>query len=90
MRNLTHHAKKRANSRGVSQKAIELAMKIGRVSYSKGAIFFWIGKKEIKKFIKTIPDITKYEGTVVVCSSNGGAILTTYKNKSFNKNFRWN
>ena len=90
MKNLTEHAKNRANSRGVSQKAIELTMKIGRVTYSKGAMFFWIGKKEIKKFIKTIPDISKYEGVVVVCSSSGGAILTTYRNKNFNKNFKWN
>ena len=90
MMNLTKHAKKRSYSRGVSELAIELAMKIGRLTYSKGAVFFWIGKKEIKKFMGIIPNIQNYEGIVVVCSSNSGAILTTYKNKSFNKNFKWN
>jgi len=90
MKNLTTHAQKRASSRGVSEKAIELAMKIGRISYSKGAMFFWIGKKEIKKFINIIPDIASYEGVVVICSSSGGAILTTYRNKNFNKSFKWN
>ncbi len=86
---LTNHAKRRANSRRISESTIELVMRIGRVSYSKGAIFFWLGKKEIKRFIKIIPDITKYEGIVVVCGYDG-IVLTTYKNRNFNKKFKWN
>ncbi len=45
MKKLTEHAKKRANSRGLSKKAIELAMKIGRVTYSNGINMDTLKKK---------------------------------------------
>ena len=86
---ITTHAQERMSQRGINQFAIELAIKIGRSFYSKNALFFFIGKKEVKKYFEVIPSITKYEGVVVISSSKG-AVLTTYRNKNFLKNFKIN
>ena len=86
---LTEHAKRRANSRGISESTIELVISIGRYAYGNNAIYFWLGKKEVKKYIKIIPNITKYEGVVVVASLDGD-VITTYKNRRFNKKLKWN
>ena len=86
---LTNHARVRMNARGISKYAVELAISICRPMYSKGAEFYFIGKKLVKKFIDVIPDIEKYEGVVVIINSKGNSvILTTYKNKNFTKKFR--
>ena len=81
---LTRHAEVRMSTRGISEHAIDLAVNICRPMYSKGAEFYFIGKKLVKKFIDVVPDIEKYEGLVVVVNSKGSsAVLTTYKNKNF-------
>ena len=86
---ITTHAKKRMTQRGISQTTIELAISIGRYFYSKEALFFFIGKKEVKKYSKVVPLITKDEGVVVI-SSLEGTILTTYRNRNFLKKFKTN
>ena len=88
---LTRHAKIRMFTRGVSQYAIDLAISICKPIYSKGAEFYFIGKKLVKKFIDVVPDIEKYEGVVVVLNSKGGdMVLTAYRNRNFMKKFRRN
>lgn len=86
---LTRHAKTRMSTRGISQYAIDLAINICKPIYSKGAEFYFIGKKLVKKYIDVIPTIEKYEGVVVVINSKGSdVVLTAYKNKNFTKKFR--
>ena len=86
---LTRHAKQRMSSRSISQYAIDLALSICRPIYSKGAEFYFIGKKLVKKFIDVVPDIEKYEGVVVVLSSKcSDIVMTVYRNKNFTKKFR--
>jgi len=85
----TTHAQERMSQRGINQFAIELAIKIGRSFYSKEAQFFFLGKKEVKRYFKVIPLITKYEGIVVVINSKC-EVATTYRNRSFLKNFKSN
>jgi len=86
--NLTRHAILRMSLRGVSQDAIELAIDVCKPIYSKGAEFYFIGKKIVKRYIDIVPTIEKYEGLVVVINSRNGRVLTVYKNKNFTKNFR--
>jgi len=86
---LTNHAKERMSKRGISNYAIELALSICKPIYSKGAEFYFIGKKLVKKFIDVIPDIEKYEGVVVVLNAKkSDIIMTVYRNKNFTRKFR--
>ena len=86
---LTNHARVRMSQRSISKYAIELAICICEPIYSKGAEFYFIGKKLVEEFIDVIPDIEKYEGVVVVINAKGDSVvLTTYKNKNFTKKFR--
>jgi hypothetical protein len=86
---LTEHARLRMSERGISQYAIDLAICICKPVYSKGAEFYFISKKTVKKYIDVVPTIEKYEGVVVVMNSKSSEfVLTVYKNKNFTKNFR--
>ena len=80
---LTNHAKIRMDTRGISRYAIELAISICKPIYSKGAKFYFIGKKDVKKYIDVVPDIEKYEGVVVVLNTRSYGVITVYKNKNF-------
>jgi len=82
------HCEKRASQRGISKKRIECCVKYGRVGHSMKAMFYFIGNKEIKQFSKYDKDIINYNGTVVIVEN--GVIETTFINKNFSKNFKWN
>ena len=85
---LTSHADMRMQERDISRDSVELAISIGRKFYTKGALFFYIGKKEVKKFINVIPNIKKDEGIVVVCSSEENFIKTTYRSFTLMKEIK--
>lgn len=83
-RSLTKHARKRMNSRGLSDDAVTAALMYGRLTRTRGSEIYAIGRKEINKF-KTIGiDLSNFDGVQVVCSSDG-AVLTTYRNRDFRK-----
>jgi hypothetical protein len=87
---LTRHARIRMNSRGISKYAIDLAVSICKPIYSKGAEFYFIGKKAVKKYIDVVPDIEKYEGVVVVLNARSHGVMTVYRNKNFMNWFKRN
>lgn len=79
----TDHARKRMNQRGITTAAIDLALRYGRAIYRNGALRYTIGRKEIDRYRDVEPCITRYHGIHVICATDSGQILTTYRNKSF-------
>ena len=81
---LTDHAHKRMSQRGLSEQAIDAALTYGRKVRARGAVIYAIGKKEVRKNLATGVDLRRFEGTQVVCLSDG-TILTVYKNRDFSR-----
>lgn len=75
--NLTEHARSRMSSRGIREWQIEQVLLYGRQSHVRNSTVYAIGRKEIKEFGKFLAPC---EGIHVLCSSDGGAIITTYRN----------
>lgn len=71
------HANKRIAQRGITQEQIDACVEYGIEHYSKKALFYVLGKREIKKNKLN----NKWNGTIVVIEN--GVIMTTYINKNF-------
>ena len=78
---LTRHAEQRMGQRHITLRDLELVMQFGRELRAAGTIFFFFGRKEIPEQLRSDSKVTRLEGTVVVVSSDGAAIITTYKNR---------
>lgn len=81
---LTNHAKERMATRGLRADAIDAALAYGRVVYVRGADIYAIGRKEIARYAEEGIDLSSYDGVQVVVTADG-AILTVYRNRSFNR-----
>ena len=80
---LTKHAEERMATRGLRVNAINAALAFGRVVYVRGADIYAIGRKEIARYAEEGIDLSAYDGVQVVVTADG-AILTVYRNRSFN------
>lgn len=76
---LTKHARKRMGQRGVKEGAVKLALQFGRKIYSRRALFFVIGHKEINKHCEQYPELKDLEGLQVVVDVESNQILTVYR-----------
>lgn len=78
--NLTDHAVQRMSQRGIAKNDVELVMDYGKEIFAKGAVYYVIGKKEIKKYGKQEPRLKKLEGMRVITSTDDTKVITTYRN----------
>jgi hypothetical protein len=79
---LTMHAWQRMTARRLSRDAVQAAIEYGRIVYVRGATICAIGRKEVSRFSRQGIDLSRYEGTQVVCAPEG-TILTVYRNRDF-------
>lgn len=79
---LTRHATERMTHRGIPPEVIDTVIEYGRVVYTRGAMIYAIGRKEVERYRQGDVDLSDSEGVQVVCSMEG-AVLTVYRNHSF-------
>jgi hypothetical protein len=80
---ITRHAWARMCSRSVNERTIGAVLAYGRVVRVRGAEIHVIGKKEVKRLGRAGVDVKECEGIHVVCTADGSAILTVYRNRDF-------
>ena len=79
---VSHHAWQRMSERSLSSDIIHCVINYGRVAYVRGATISAVGRKEIKRFEQDGIDLSGAAGVQVVCS-DGGVIMTVYRNHDF-------
>ncbi len=80
---LTQHATVRMARRRISSEVIESVIEYGRVVYTRGAMIYAIGRKEVERYRQEEGiDLSDCEGVQVICSMEG-TVLTTYLNRNF-------
>lgn len=79
---LTRHAWARMCGRSLSPDMVRRVLNCGRVAHVRGATIYAVGRKEIKRFGDEGMDLSDVEGVQVVCSE-GGAVMTVYRNRDF-------
>lgn len=82
---ITQHAYHRMMERGISEYALKTVLAFGRKHYCKGAIYYAVGRKEVKKYADREPLLRKLEGIQVVAAANDAVhhIITVFKNHDF-------
>ncbi len=79
---MTHHANARMISRSISEEAILAAITFGKEVFTRGAVVYALGKKEVKKAYHEAGDLSRFMGVQVVCSHRG-VVITAYRNRNF-------
>lgn len=82
--NYSWHAAQRSTQRGIDKDMVAHAFRYGYRFHHHGAIYYRIGRKEIKRYSAICPDLKKMNGIHVVTSLNG-KILTLFRNKTFKR-----
>jgi hypothetical protein len=75
---LTEHARKSIEQRGFKEDALKLAFQFGRKIYSRRALFYVIGHKEINKHSEQYPALKALEGLQAVVDVESQKVLTVY------------
>lgn len=84
---LSHHARVRQAQRAISEEAIYAALDYGRRQKQRdGRTAWYIGHKQVAQAKRKRVDISDYQGTLVVQSSDG-MIVTVVKTQN-PRNFR--
>ena len=63
--------------------AVTMALNYGRMVHVRGADIYALGRKEVLRGLEEGVDLSRWEGTQVVCAPETGAILTVYRNHNF-------
>lgn len=79
---LSTHAYKRSIQRGIKQKTVAHILRFGRKKYQNNAIYYSVGRKEIKKYSQVCPALKEMNGMHLVMSTTG-TVLTLFRNKDF-------
>lgn len=80
---ITQHAWTRMGGRGLNCHTIDTVLSYGRVIHVRGAAIHVIGRKEVERLARSGVDVGGCEGVQVVCTPDGSAILTVYRNSDF-------
>ena len=80
---LTQHALVRMNARRISREAVLAAIIYGRVVYTRGARFFVLGRREVRRYAGDLCDIRRCEGLQVVCKDNH--VVTVFRDHDFSQ-----
>lgn len=75
------HAKQRMAQRNISIDNIEFILKNGQWLHRAGAVFVFLGNRNIGKSKERDQKYARLEGTVVVLSRDGSRIITVYRNR---------
>lgn len=76
----TCHARRRGARRNVAPDAVEYVLAHGRMLQRTGAMFFFLGRRDIPPYDRCASWAARLEGVIVVVGSNGD-IITVYRNR---------
>ncbi len=78
---LSRHSAVRISQRNIRAEDIAFVMRFGRHLHNGGALFVFLGQRNIPDEYRTDDRIAKLEGTTLVVSNDGECLVTAYRNK---------
>jgi predicted amino acid dehydrogenase len=78
------HALTRISARRLTLDGIELVQQFGREVFTRGAVYQFIGRKEVETYAAQA-DLSELEG-VHVLLAHDGTVITAYRNRAFHPN----
>lgn len=76
----TRHARRRSARRNVAPDAVDYVLAYGRMIQRTGALFYFLGRRDIPPCDRHASWATRLEGSIVIVSPDGD-IITIYRNR---------
>ena len=77
---LTDHASFRMSQRGIGRDQLASVLRFGRCRHTRGARFFFVGRKEVQHYARQGLDLRAVENVQVLMAPNADAVITVYRN----------
>lgn len=78
----TNHAQTRMAQRNLTLDEVYFVLEHGQRIHRAGAVFYFLGKRDIPKELRSSQEHMRLEGSVVVTSRHLPQIITVYRNRS--------
>ena len=75
------HAQKRSFQRRISENDIAFVLRFGTKIHNGGALFVFLGQRNIPDKYKSDSRIRRLEGTILIMTPDESCLITVYKNK---------
>ncbi len=76
----TRHARRRSARRNVAPDAVDYVLAHGRMIQRTGALFYFLGRRDIPPCDRRASWVSRLEGSIVIVSSDGD-VITIYRNR---------
>lgn len=77
---LTDHASLRMSQRGIQHDQLNAVLRFGRCHHTRGARFFFVGRKEVKQYASQGIDLRPIENLQVLMAPRSDSVITVYRN----------
>jgi hypothetical protein len=84
---LSSHARRRIDSRGISLRSVDAAIRWGRASWSHGDRLFFLDRRSVHHARREGVRVDEHEGTVVILTTDG-TVRTVFRNRSLKRVWR--
>jgi hypothetical protein len=81
------HARRRGAQSNLRENDVELVRKYGVLERRTGVEFYFVRRREVKRFCDAEPRLSRLEGVVMVMSRDG-VVITFYRNSKALRNIR--
>src|SRR6185437_1973601 len=76
----TQHARRRSARRNVAPDAVDYVLAYGRMIQRTGAMFYFLGRRDIPPCDRRASWASRLEGSIVIVAPDG-AVITIYRNR---------
>jgi len=76
----TQHARKRSARRNVAPNAVDYVLAYGRMIQRTGAMFYFLGRRDIPPCDRRASWASRLEGSIVIVAPDG-TVITIYRNR---------
>lgn len=77
---VTDHASLRMSQRGIRRDQLAAVLRFGRCRHARGARFFFVGRKEVRRYAHQGLDLRSIENLQVLMAPQGDSVITVYRN----------
>ncbi|AGA89733.1 hypothetical protein Thimo_0902 [Thioflavicoccus mobilis 8321] len=77
---LTDHANLRMSQRGIGRDQLAAVLRFGRCRHTRGARYFFVGRKEVRRYSGQGLDLRPLENLQVLMAPHSDAFITVYRN----------
>lgn len=85
---LSRHARRRGAQSNLSDRDLDLVRRYGVLEHRTGVRFYFVGRREVKRYRDVEPRLAKLHDIVMIVASDDYVVITVYRNRNALKDIR--